>query len=247
MSEPPTSVSNLPGGAPRFDRAFIDEHRLLDRYLDGKLPFKGAREFERWCAEHPEYLEELNLPQRTQATLQLLEASGRAPDLAEPRLPWWRAPWFAAGLGVLSLLSLAAFWALLGNNLLLRDRLTQARARLAHGSMQPPSAQRRLRITPDRSPGIDQARFSVNHTVPTLVDLRIDMGYVKQVRFRVAIDKRDQGRALSIRNIAKDSNGDLRLSFNTSALASGRYDIQIDGLPFFGAPVADGWMIMNVR
>lgn len=32
--------------APRIDRKFIEDHRLIDRYLEGKLPFKGARDLE---------------------------------------------------------------------------------------------------------------------------------------------------------------------------------------------------------
>lgn len=247
MSEAPNPAPTRTGDVPRFDRAFIETHGLLERYLDGKLPFKGAGEFERWCAQHPEYLEELNLTGRTQASLKLLEACGRPPELAEPRLPWWKTPWFSIGLGATALLSLIGFWALLANNQLLRENLRNAQVRLAHGAMQPPASEQTLRITPDRSPGIDQARFTVNHRVPTLLDLRIHMAYVREERFHVSIDKGHQGRVLLIRNLSKDSNGDLRFAFNTSALAAGRYQIRIAAMPLFGAPVADGWLNMRVR
>ena len=60
------SPTNTPPPAPRFDRKFIEDHKLLERYLEGKLPFKGARDLENWCRANPEYLSELNLSQRAQ-------------------------------------------------------------------------------------------------------------------------------------------------------------------------------------
>ncbi len=44
--------------APRFDKKFIEDHKLIERYLENKLPFKGARDLEKWCRAHPEYLNE---------------------------------------------------------------------------------------------------------------------------------------------------------------------------------------------
>ena len=32
--------------SPRFDRKFIEDHKLVERYLENKLPFKGARDLE---------------------------------------------------------------------------------------------------------------------------------------------------------------------------------------------------------
>src|ERR1700720_4553919 len=39
--------------AARFDAKFIEDHKLLDRYLEGKLPPKGARDLENWCRANP--------------------------------------------------------------------------------------------------------------------------------------------------------------------------------------------------
>ena len=71
-----------PPPAPRFDAKFIEDHQLIERYLQNKLPSKGARDLENWCRANPEYLEGLNLPERTQASLKLLEASGKPVDLS---------------------------------------------------------------------------------------------------------------------------------------------------------------------
>ncbi len=35
-----------PPPPPRFDRKFIEDHKLVERYLENKLPFKGARDLE---------------------------------------------------------------------------------------------------------------------------------------------------------------------------------------------------------
>ena len=53
------ALTPAPGtpAAPRFDRKFIEEHRIFERYLDDQLPAKGARECEVWCRANPEFLE----------------------------------------------------------------------------------------------------------------------------------------------------------------------------------------------
>src|ERR1700675_2351994 len=103
-----------PPNAPRFDRKFIEDHKVLERYLEHKLPPKGARDLENWCRANPEYLNELRLSERAQASLKLLEASGQPQDLREPQPPWWKTIQVLIGLCVVTFLSLIAFWALLG-------------------------------------------------------------------------------------------------------------------------------------
>ena len=78
------SPGNPQTAPPRFDRKFIEDHKLVERYLENKLPFKGARDLENWCRAHPEYLNELKLFERAQTSLKLLEASGQPLDLREP-------------------------------------------------------------------------------------------------------------------------------------------------------------------
>ena len=87
-----------PPVSPRFDRKFIEDHKLVERYLENKLPFKGARDLENWCRAHPDYLNELKLSERAHASLKLLEASGRPQDLREPKPPWWKTIYVLIGL-----------------------------------------------------------------------------------------------------------------------------------------------------
>jgi hypothetical protein len=239
---------NPPTASPRFDRKFIEDHQLVERYLTGKLPVKGARDLEHWCRAHPEYLNELHLSERAQASLKLLEAIGRPVDLAEPKPPWWKTVYVLIGLGAVAALSLIAFWALLGKYLLLRGELDDTRATLSRGSLVQPATSSEMRVTPDRAPGIDRAKIIVNHGAPQLIDLHIDLAYTnKQMQFRMFVDKQDQGRALVLNNLLKDSNGELRITLNSTGLAVGIYRARIEALPFRGSPIPLGWLILEVK
>src|ERR1700736_762202 len=218
------SQGNPQTAPPRFDRKFIEDHELVERYLENKLPFKGARDLEDWCRAHPEYLDELKLSERTQASLKLLDASGRPLDLREPRAPWWKSIHVLIGIGVVAFLSLVAFWVMLGKYVLLRGDLDDARAVANRGSLVQPASSREVRVTPDRAPGIDKARLIVSRNAPQLIDVHIDLNYTNNLmQFRMFVDKRDQGRALVLNNLLKDSNGELRMTLNSTGLAAGIY------------------------
>jgi hypothetical protein len=233
--------------APRFDAKFIEEHQLIERYLQNKLPFKGARDLENWCRANPEYLDTLNLSDRAQASLKLLEACGRPVDLTEPKAAWWKAPYIPIALAVVALLSLAAFWLLFGKFALLRSELADSRTRIEQGPLVQPATQNDLHVAPDRAPDIDHARISVSHSAPQLMDIHIDMSYTKSMQFRMIVDKRDQGRALILGNLLKDSNNELRLTFNTTGLSVGTYTVRIEALPVHGNPIPEGWLLLEVH
>ena len=236
--------------AARFDAKFIEDHKLLDRYLEGKLPPKGARDLENWCRANPAYLEALKLSQRTQASLQLLEACGAPLDLTEPKPPWWKSPYVPIGAATAALLCLLGFWALFGKYVLLREELEDTRTRMHQGSLVQPAVERTVHVAPDRSAGIDKARITVNRSVPQLIDLHIDLGYSKQpLQYRMFVDKQDQGRALILNDLLQDSNGELRLTFNTTGLAAGIYSVRIESLPVraSGSPIPEGWLVLDVR
>jgi len=239
----PVKASKL----PRFDAKFIEDNKLIERYLDNKLPYKGARDLENWCREHPEYLNNLKLSERAQASLKLLEASGQSQDLREPPAPWWKSPYLPIALAVVAVLCLAGFWALMGKYALLRGELEDTRVRMNQGSLVQPATTSTQHIAPDRAPGIDHARIVVSRSAPQLVDLHIDMSYTKLMQFRMFVDKRDQGRALVVDNLLKDSNNELRLTFNTTGLAAGIYTARIEALPPRGSPIPTAWLILEVN
>jgi hypothetical protein len=49
--------------------------------------------------------------------------------------------------------------------------------------------------------------------------------------------------------LLKDSNGELRVTFNTTGLAAGLYDVRIESLPIraSGSPSPEGWLTLEVR
>ena len=248
MNARTVSQGNSPIAPPRFDRKFIEDHKLIERYLENKLPFKGARDLENWCRAHPEYLNELNLSERAHTSLKLLEASGQPQDLREPQPPWWKTIYLPIGLGVLAFLSLVAFWALFGKYELLRGELDDTRALMSRGSLVQPATEKSVYVAPDHAQGIDRARIIVNHNAPQLMDVHIDLSYTnKLVQFRLVADKQDQGRALILENLLKDSNGELRMTLNSTGLAVGIYTVRIEALPGRGSPIPIGWLILDVR
>jgi hypothetical protein len=248
MNVRPISQGNPQTALPRFDRKFIEEHKLVERYLENKLPLKGARDLENWCRANPDYLNELKLSERAQTSLKLLEASGQPVDLQEPPPPWWKTIHVLIGLAVVAFLSLVAFWALLGKYVLLRGELTDTRTLMNQGSLVQPATTREVRVSPDRAPGVDQARIVVTRAAPQLMDVHVDLGYTnKLTEFRLFVDKKDQGRALILNDLLKDSNGELRMTLNSTGLSAGIYNVRIEALPFRGSPIPIGWLILDVR
>ena len=249
--------------APRFDRKFIEEHKVLERYLDGKLPVKGARDLETWCRGNPDYLNELKLSERAQSSLKLLEACGKPVDLSEPQPPWWKSVYLLIGLGAAALLSLTAFWVLFGKYSILQNRLEEARTVLKQGPLVQPASETSVTITPDRAPDRGAARIVVSRAAPQLLDVHIDLGYTqpsntgpqtnalamakKLMTFRMVVDKKDQGRALVLNNLLKDSNNQLRLTLNSTGLSAGIYTVRIEGVPFSGGAYPLGWMTLEVK
>ena len=251
----------VPPTAPRFDRKFIEEHQLLERYLEGKLPAKGARDLEQWCRGNPEYVNELKLAERAQSSLKLLEACGRPVDLSEPRTPWWRSVYLLIGLAAATFLSLTALWVLIGKYYALENRLEEARTVQSQGPLVQPTNETSVTVVPDRDPGVGRARIAVNRDVPQLIDLHIDLSYTqpsasgpqtslqakKVTTFRLVVDKKDQGRALIINNLLRDSNNQLRITLNTTGLSAGIYTARIEGVPFGGGVFPLGWMLLEVK
>jgi hypothetical protein len=233
--------------SPRFDRKFIEDHKLVERYLENKLPFKGARDLEQWCRQHPDYLNELKLSERAHASLKLLEASGKPQDLGEPKPPWWQSIYVLIGLGSVALICLIAFWVIAGKYSLLQGRLEDTKRAISQGPLVQPAVEQAISVAPDHAPGINRARIKLSRTAPLLMDVHVDLGYTQKLtQFRLFVDKQDQGRALVLNNLFKDSNGELRVTLNSTGLAAGIYNVRIEALPPRGIPIPIGWLILEV-
>jgi len=105
------------------------------------------------------------------------------------------------------------------------DRLEMLEARAAEGFLQAPSSNRTVRIDL-RSPrlvAIDGGGF------PERIDLLINARTNQYARFRVSLVRDDGTMLVHADQMVRDSNYDLRLSFNTSMLPDGRYVIRVEG------------------
>ncbi|MGH8315170.1 MAG: hypothetical protein ACRETU_08465, partial [Steroidobacterales bacterium] len=90
-----------------MDPKFIEENHIIEKYLSGALPLKGQLDFERYCLENPELLDDLKLADRLHRGMRLLESGGRS-ALAEPtEKPWQKLPVILGAAGLIAILLVA--------------------------------------------------------------------------------------------------------------------------------------------
>jgi hypothetical protein len=230
-----------------MDSEFIEKNQIVERYLAGKLPLKGRQDFERYCRENPGVLEEIQLADRLHAGMRLLEASGRAPGWQEAKPVWWQRREFLFGFLALGACLLIALWILGAYYADRGKQIAVLQAKLEAGPLHAPAKTRSIKIQPDRNG--PSGRPSVNLQVkefPDLIELHVDLSYTRLNVFRFTIDKRNQARAGSIYNVLRDSNGEVRFAFNSSALTPGDYAVVIEGVPQRGTRVPVGWFTVRV-
>jgi len=105
------------------------------------------------------------------------------------------------------------------------ERYALLEKKAAEGFLVAPSSTRSVRINPRDSRVIGIG----GGDLPQRVDLRIATVTSSYDRFRVSLVRDDGTLVLHADRMARDSNNDLRLSLNTSALPAGRYRLKIDG------------------
>jgi hypothetical protein len=229
-----------------MDRDFIARNQIVERYLSGRLPIKGATEFERFCRENPQLLDELGLPERVNAGLRLLEAAGKPEPWQEPPRRFWEKPYVPIGLaaGVLALaIALGVVWSESAEK---SRQIATLEARIAEQPLQPATKTRAIRLLPSYKGGSNSAAVVIGGGETQLADLKLDLSRSKYRTFRVTIDRIDQGRVAILHNLQKDSNGHVRIALNSSALGPGNYQFSIDGVTWKGEPVPEAWITIGV-
>ena len=230
-----------------MDRDSIARNQIVERYLSGKLPIKGATEFERFCAENPELLDELGLPQRVHAGLRLLEASGKPEPWQETPKRVWENPYLTLGLAAAVLVLLAITAALASNGSAKSRRIATLTRQVAEQPLEPATSTRTIRLLPSRQGASNAPAVMIGGGNVQLADLKIDLSHSPYRTYRVTIDRVDQGRVAVLHNLLKDSNGHLRLALNSSALGPGTYQFTIEGLTWRGDPEPDSWVTIGVQ
>ncbi|HYM29270.1 MAG TPA: hypothetical protein VET66_14065 [Steroidobacteraceae bacterium] len=242
----PPPAANTPLPAAPMDRDFIARNQVVERYLSGRLPLKGATDFERFCHDHPELLDAIGLPERVNAGLRLLEAAGKPEPWQEAPRPLWQKPAVT--------LALAATAAVFGIGLAIATgtatsrthKVAELQKQLTEQALDPATSTRSIRLMPSRSGASNAPAIVIGGGKAELADLKIDESRSQYYMFRVTIDRIDQGRVGVITNLAKDSNGHLRIALNSSALGPGNYQLTLEGLDRRGDPQPDSWITIGV-
>jgi hypothetical protein len=246
---PATSATQaLPVVPPsvEMDREFIVRNQIAERYLAGRLPVRGTHDFERYCRQHPELIQELGLAERVHSALRLLEAGGIAlPWEAKPRAWWEQLPVLIA-VAVLALAAGITAMVVAGK-LSGRDAaIATLRAKIAEQPLEPATSTRSAKLIPNRTAPSARPAIVFGGGSAEMADLKIDMSWSKFTAFRVTIDRQDQGRVAVINYMLRDSNGDLRLALNTTALGPGTYQFAIEGLTLRSEAVAQAWITVGI-
>jgi hypothetical protein len=215
-----------------MDLKLIEEKQVVERYLRGRLTPPEARFFEQVVRQSPEIVERIGLPDTLKRMMRLLDDTGT--EWREQPPKFWHPPWVPASLAaalvlavVLALVSFEARRSAVAG-------YTHLKSQAAIGLLNAPTSTRVLRLKPGR-PEEAVPTYPIGERVaPTLAELRIDLGYTRATLFKVTI-KRDDGTYYArLDNQLKDSNGDLRLAFNTGAFATGLYDVELDSVNLRG-------------
>jgi hypothetical protein len=84
-------------------------------------------------------------------------------------------------------------------------------------------------------------------TTPTLIDLYINVSDGSFSSFLVTLDDVARGRVMQVRRVARDSNGEIRLSINSTAFGSGDYDLKLEGYTWRSETVPVGWVRLGMK
>ena len=161
---------------------------------------------------------------------------------------WWQRRGFVVALCcALVLLAALTIGARVSSH---RDRAAAAQAeqRLKVVTLRPATQVRAVRITPNPRSWSSAPDAMVKWPEPPeLLDLYMPVLYSDFKVFAVTVDKVDTGRVLDLQRVATDSNGELRLTFNSSAFGPGEYRIRLQGYTWRGGRVDAGWVRLIVK
>lgn len=230
-----------------MDRDFIEKNQIVERYLTGKLPPKGAADFERVCRGDPRLVEELRLADRVHSAIRLLEASGQPEPWAEKPRAFWEKPPFIGAAAALAAVFLIATVVLFVQLRGAESTIAELEAAVIERPLDPSSRGRTVTVIPSRTGPVRRALFSTGAGGAEFLEMRIDVSWADTQTFRVTVERAGQGRVMRLDNLLRDSNGHLRIALNSSALGPGTYDVEIDAVNWRGQPSPAAWAAFAVE
>ena len=133
-----------------MDAEFIVRNQIVERYLGGRLPLKGAQDFERFCREHPELLDQIALTERINAALRLLDAGGRAAPWEAPPQRWWERLPVLIGTALLALVLAVTCVVIQGRLSAQQRRIASLEQRIRQQPLDPTLSTRSIGVIPSR-------------------------------------------------------------------------------------------------
>jgi hypothetical protein len=230
-----------------MDRDFIARNQIVERYLSGRLPLKGATDFERFCRENPQVLDDIGLPERVNAGLRLLEASGKPEPWQEAPGNAWAKPRVVFALGAVVVVLGIALAVVANGNASKGQKIGKLQKQLTEQPLEPATSTRAIRLVPSHDGASNTPAVVIGSGAAQLVDFKIDESRSAYKMFQITIDRVDQGRVAVLHNLVKDSNGHLRLALNSSALGPGNYQLTIEGLSWRGDAEPDSWVTIGIQ
>jgi hypothetical protein len=259
-----------------MDRKYIENEHIVERYLSGDLTVREAREFEKYCLEHPAFLEQMPIPVRlkarlarrpldasetgmfeaipSSATRAALEVGDEGFDIEEERA---QRPAFGGTHGAsrkLVTVLVLALIAAIGGMLYFKMQastatktVTVVKTEMKTTQMQAPASVQPYRL--QLSSGKPQSpTLSLGWLQPPqLVDMYFDATDGKYNQFQITIDKDDGTRVMVIRRLTRDSNKDVRLALNSSAFGPGNYLMKFEGVNWRGQLEEVGWVMLGLQ
>jgi hypothetical protein len=178
--------------------------------------------------------------------LRLMDASGQPEPWAEKPIPFYQKPLVIAAAAGLAGTMLIAALLLLASNREKDRRIAVLSEEVRQQPLLPARSTRTIVVQPSRTGPPNHSLVNIGGRDTEMVDFKYDLSWSSYSNFRVTIDRVDQGRVAILSNLAKDSNGHLRIALNSSALGPGDYQMVLDGLDWRGAPVSQAWASFSV-
>jgi hypothetical protein len=229
-----------------MDATFIEQNQIVERYLMGKLPLKGAQDFERFCRENPQALAQLGMAERINAALRLMDASGQPEPWAEKSLAFYQRPPVIAAVAALAGTMLIAALLLLFAGQKKDQQISVLTKELKEQPLLPVQSTRPIVMVPSRTGPVASSMVTLGGRTAEMGDFKVDVSWSNYNNYRVSIDRVDQGRVVVLTNLSRDSNGHLRIALNSSAIGPGEYTMVFDGLDWRGTPVPQAWARFSV-
>ena len=193
-------------------------------------------------------LDEIGLPERVNAGLRLLEASGKPEPWQEAPRPAWQKPQVTLALAAATVgARRSPRWCLRGTGAAKSHKLAELQKQVTEQPLDPATSTREIRLCRAARAHSNSPAISIGGGGAQLADFKIDVSRSPYRIFRVTIDRIDQGRVGVITNLVKDSNGHLRIALNSTALGPGNYQLTIEGLNWRGDPEPDSWVTIGIQ